>query len=250
MKKTNQRQVPKDKLSTVRIRLLLREEDLGLEPLFFHLQSIEDQAEQSKLVRSLLVAPAAVEPELLDVLRQTELDKDVEESLTIRISISPRDAGLSKALQELNAMAGSTKRQRIYVKRRLLFLLAANGIGPNGALLMQFAEQAMRQGKVNPSVVVEAMSLPNNAPALATSSKANTNTSIPISENKPIQSGGAPPPSQLPESLPAFDADDPLMDFSPIKNGSEENNTENKPEQGVKSKRFKANAEFFGNAKK
>lgn len=244
MKKMRQRPIPRDELSTIRVRLLLKEEDVGLEPLFFHLQSLESPIARSNFVRALLVPPVAVDRELLEVLRQTPLDKDAEESITVDINISARDAGLTKTLQELNAIVGTTK-MRVYIKRRLIFLFAIHGIGPSADLILQYAEQVKRQ-MANPGAAAEAIALPGQPSLLAA-----TNTPILHSQKIANSSGSAAPPSQPPEPMPAFNADDPMMDFSPIKNESEENNTEvNKPEQGVKSKRFKANAEFFGNAKK
>ena len=238
-----QRPIPRDELSTIRVRLLLKEEDVGLEPLFFHLQSLESPIARSNFVRALLVPPVAVDRELLEVLRQTPLDKDAEESITVDINISARDAGLTKTLQELNAIVGTTK-MRVYIKRRLIFLFAIHSVGPSAALILQYAEQVKRQISTS-GAAAEAIALPGQPSLLAATT---TNTPIFHSQNIVNPSGITPPQNQYSETPPAFNADDPVMSFTPIKTESEDQ--VNKPEEGIKSKKFKANAELFGTIKK
>lgn len=245
MKKIHQRPIPKDLLSTVRIRLLLKEEDVGLEPLFFHLHSLQNAIERSNFVRALLVPPVAIDRDLLDVLRQTPLDKDVEDSLTVEINISARDAGLTKTLQELNAILGTTK-QRIYIKRRLIFLLAIHGISPSASLILQYADQAIRQ-IATPGAAAEAISLPGQ-PSLLSSTMVNT--TIPSHSILSIQTGVNNHQSQAPAPPSAFNSGDVVMNFASIKQTEE--NTENpKPvDKNLKAKKFKQNAELFGIIKK
>lgn len=246
MKKMHQRPIPRDELSTIRIRLLLKEEDVGLEPLFFYLQSLQSPTERSNFVRALLVPPVAIDRDLLEVLRQTPLDKNAEESITVDVNISARDAGLTKTLQELNAIPGTTKK-RIYIKRRLIFLFAIHGISPSAASILQYADQAMRQ-IATPVAAVEAINLANQKSLLAA---ATENMPILHPKNPPIQLGATPQQNQHTATPPAFNSDDSVLNFAPIKNQSEENIEEQRiPIKGTKNKKFKENADFFGNIKK
>lgn len=245
MKKMHQRPIPRDELSTIRIRLLLKEEDVGLEPLFFYLQSLQSPTERSNFVRALLVPPVAIDRDLLEVLRQTPLDKNAEESITVDVNISARDAGLTKTLQELNAIPGTTKK-RIYIKRRLIFLFAIHGISPSAALILQYADQAMRQ-IATPGAAAEAIGLPNQPSLLAATTE---NTPILHSKNLPVQLGATQQQTQH-TPPPAFTSGDSVMSFAPIKTQSEEHTEEQKvSSKGTKNKKFKENAGFFGNIKK
>ncbi|MDD2222825.1 MAG: hypothetical protein PHF42_05225 [Pseudomonas sp.] len=246
MKKMHQRPIPRDELSTIRIRLLLKEEDVGLEPLFFHLQSLQSPIERSNFVRALLVPPVAVDRDLLEILRQTPLDKNTEESITVDVNISARDAGLTKTLQEMNAISGTTKK-RIYIKRRLIFLFAIHGISPSAALILQYADQAMRQ-IATPGAAAEAIGLPNQPSLLAATTE---NTPILHSKNPSVQLGAIHQQNQHTALPPAFTSGDSVMSFAPIKTQSEEHTEEQKvSNKGTKNKKFKENAGFFGNIKK
>lgn len=248
----NKKHSPRDPLSTVRIRIILKEEDVGLEPLFFHLQGLHAPIARSNFVRALLVPPAAIDQELLEVLRQTPLDKEVGESVTVEISISARDAGLTKTLQELNAVPGIVK-QRVYIKRRLLFLFAANGIGTNAALLIQCAQQ--QAGRQDGAVTVTAPVglsgqlplMPMGAEQFAAPAKS---TPAALNDN---QVGAASYQAQPPTAIntPAFDSNNIVMNFSPINTKSEDVVETKAPiDPNLKARKFKENAGFFGSVKR
>lgn len=137
-KKTHNRKMQSESLSTVRVRLLLKADDVGLEPLFFHLQSLPTSVARSNFVRALLVAPVVIDRSLLDVLGQISMDGEVDGTLPVEISISQRDAGLMDVLRKLNAISGLSN-------RRLVFLFAVHGVSPSATLLLQYANQTMLQ---------------------------------------------------------------------------------------------------------
>ena len=238
-----------ESLSTVRVRLLLKADDVGLEPLVHHLHSLPTSVERSNFVRSLLIAPVVIERGLLEVLRHTSTDGKLDGTLPVEISISQRDAGLMDVLRELNAISGLSNR-RLYIKRRLVFLFAVHGVSPSATLLLQYANPTMCQAVMPNAAATQAIS-PVNPPSPLEEAPTTTSSPILHSPIQPIQIEPTKAPVQHAAPLPRFNADDGVMDFSPVKSENEDHAKAQKLlSKDIKSRKFKENAIFFGNMKK
>lgn len=201
-------------ISTMRIRFNIKEDDVGLEPLFFYLLGLKKQTDRANVVRSLLIPPLAIEPELLDVLRTIDTNQCSDELVGFGVSVSTRDAGLQKTLKELSVLPTNTK-QRSYIKRRLMILLATNGIGSMASLIGQHPKENMLPGSNQGEFATQPASV-------------------------------APPTSEWnPQQQQAFSLIDPeslTLDLAPINMGDKEENNEevNSSQKSSKSNRFKA----------
>lgn len=200
--------------SKLRIWFNISEDDVGLEPLFFYLLGLKKRTERANVVRSLLMPPLAIEPEIFDFLRKVDTNQCSDELVGFGISISTRNTGLRKTLDEMNALPTQMK-QRWYIKRRLMILLATNGIGSMASLIGQHSKENMLPSSKQGEFAIQ--------PASAAS---------PTPEWNP----------QAEQSFSLLTSESSTLDLTPINMGGKETSNEqlNNIPKTSKSDRFKA----------